>query len=164
MNGVPHAATDAFEEVVPCLFGRDGAVSSSDAIIDDVADLVALAGIEPEAVFVLGGVEFEVVCAVVEGDHRLSADGAVDLGIAAGVVDGAAPVVIVFGASGFEFVVGEPASVALGEVVDLDAVHAFFDERGSVSGAAHRGAFQWAGWVRCSMASVSQVVLPSDGR
>ena len=56
------------------------------ALADRITHNAALfARIEPEAVLVFAGVELERVGAVVEGDHALAADGAVELTFAAGV-------------------------------------------------------------------------------
>ena len=138
----PAAASppEAFEEAAPRRLRRLRALQAAHAVVDDVAHAPLLAGVEPEAVLVAAGIEFEVVGAVVEGRHPLAAGGAIEVGIALGVADRAAALVLA-GARRLqrvELVVVEPAAVAVRAVVDLDAVHALLDEVGAVPRALHR--------------------------
>ncbi len=82
----------------------------------------------------------DVVGAVVERHHLLPADRAIELGVALCVLDHAAAMIVVRGARGLqlvELVMVEPATVADGAVVHLDAMDALLDQVSLVAWTTH---------------------------
>lgn len=151
-DAVPDTAAGAPDELAPGFFGGRRAVEFANALLDQVAEATVFAGVEPPAVFVLAGVEFERVRPVVEGDHPLAADGAVEVALAFCIDFHAAACVVgcVAGLELIEFVVVEPASVALRAAVDFDAATVFDDEFNLVSGAKHVASVALPGLSRCA--------------